>query len=1401
MPRSFRLAPFAFALLAALPAAGEPLAVEEVPAPLQPWVDWVLDGHEEARCPRAPGGERRCAFPAELVLELHEEGGRFEQTWRVLSDSFVRLPGEDKRWPLDVRRGGVPAVVVPREGAPSVRLPAGEHTLTGVFEWQELPEALRIPPETALLRLKVRGEARVVTSREDPGRVWLARQVADDKAAVSRVDVRVHRKLVDAVPLRLESELELEVSGEGREEDLGVVLPEGFAPLSLSGGLPARLEPDGRLRVQVRPGSYKLRLVARHGGNPASLALPKRAEAGLLPKEEVWVFEASPSLRVVRVEGVEAIDPARTRLSEAWKRLPAYRMTEESRLSLVEVRRGDADPGPDQLVLRRTLWLDFDGKGLTLKDELNGTLGRSHRLEMRPPMKLGRISVDGEDQFITKLEGAIGEGVELRSRSVLVSADSRYEGDVSEVPIGWAHDFQSAQVTLHLPPGWRLFDASGVDRVDRSWLRRWTLLDLFLVLIVALALGRLYGPVWGVVALVGLGLTVTEPDAPRWAWLVVAAPEALVRVLPEGRTKKLTRAFRGLSLLVLLLFVVAFSATQVRQGMYPALEDTWHSGGGAGFTLATAAPPAAPGYEAQQAQAEYAADESFLEGEMDKANVASIRQRSMSKNDYEYAQKKLKAFDPNARVQTGPGLPRWTWRSVNLAWSGPVDGSEALTLRLLPPPLNLALAFVRVFFLALLTLCLLGLPGRLWPKALRSRHHRVGLFSTFSLLALVLLVAPAARAEAPAPPSEALPSHALLKDLKDRLLRPPPCEPQCASAGRLHLETDQERLRLRLEVDALADVTVPLPGSARQWLPSTVVVDGRRATALALGASGSLEVALAPGRHQVVLEGPLPRRETVQLPLPLKPHRIDVHAEGWTVDGVHDDGTCDDNLQLNRQRVEEGKGAELESAPLPPFAVVERSFALGLDWTVETRVTRMSPEGAAIVLELPLLPGEHVTSADVRVERERALVNLGPSAQEISWRSTLKERPLLELTAPEDAPFAEVWQVVASPIWHVETKGIPPIHDEGGAGPSFRPWPGEKLVLEVSRPTGTGGQTLTVDSVDERVRPGERATDVTLLLELRSSRGDEHTFSLPEGAELTSVRIDGRDTPLRLEGHKLTLPLVPGRQRVELSWREKRGISALFSTSAIDLGTPSVNPNVQLHLPAGRWVLFAYGPRLGPAVLFWSLLFVVLVISLGLSRVRSVPLGFLQWFLLGVGLTQVPLVTSALVAGWLLALGWRKQRPELSPLWFNLRQLALLGWTLVAAGVLIAAIREGLLGAPDMQVEGNGSSSLTLRWTHDRASGPLPQGTVLSVPLLVYRGLMLAWALWLAYSLVKWARFGWEAFSTGGLFKRSPPKPKRPSPAPNLNVPPGAPTSAAPLSTADLATPRENPDDEGSQQG
>ena len=65
----------------------------------------------------------------------------------------------------------------------------------------------------------------------------------------------------------------------------------------------------------------------------------------------------------------------------------------------------------------------------------------------------------------------------------------------------------------------------------------------------------------------------------------------------------------------------------------------------------------------------------------------------------------------------------------------------------------------------------------------------------------------------------------------------------------------------------------------------------------------------------------------------------------------------------------------------------------------------------------------------------------------------------------------------------------------------------------------------------------------------------------------------------------------------------------------------------------------------------------------------------------------------------------------------------------------------------------NGSSSDNLIWFQDRTESELPQIWLLSVPVSVYRGLMLVWALWLAFRLIAWLRWGWQGFASPVLWR------------------------------------------------
>jgi hypothetical protein len=272
---------------------------------------------------------------------------------------------------------------------------------------------------------------------------------------------------------------------------------------------------------------------------------------------------------------------------------------------------------------------------------------------------------------------------------------------------------------------------------------------------------------------------------------------------------------------------------------------------------------------------------------------------------------------------------------------------------------------------------------------------------------------------------------------------------------------------------------------------------------------------------------------------------------------------------------------------------------------------------------------------------------------------------------------------------------------------------------------------------------------------LRCSLGEDFLVELPAEAEITALTQNGKALPVRKDGRKLIIPLRPGEQKIVIQWKSSLPLGLLAQAGEVRLPVESANIQTILHVPQNRWVLGVAGPQRGPAVRFWGILICSLLAAVALGRAPGSPLRAVEWMLLAIGLTQVPLLAALSVVAWLFLLRWRggDRFQQLGWPKYDLIQLLLIILTAVALGVLISAVGEGLLGSPEMFITGNGSSRTLLRWFQARSDGLLPRPGILTISIWWYRFAMLAWALWLAAALLRWLRRGWQDFSRGGFFR------------------------------------------------
>ena len=1349
-----------FILAATAVAATLSAAEPAVPPVLQPWKDWVLEdvpaAHSPARFDNA--SQRLPVWPTALEMNVQAEAGTFSLEVTAFDEAWVALPGGPGHWPQDVRADGQAVPVIRRDSAPSVKLRAGRHQLTGRYRWDALPENLPIPPAIGVLRLTLNGQPVEAPNWDSQGLLWLQRTPAE-AADEDQLSVKVYRLLRDGIPMWLTTAVELTVTGKSREVELGHALPDGWQVAKLECQLPCLVDDAGLMKVQVRPGTWTATLTAFRTRPQETIAYA--AGTRPLAASELVALQPDPELRVAEFSGLEAVDASQTTFPQDWRAWPVFAWTPAQPFRLEEKMRGMGMEKPAPPNLRRELWLDEDGAALTFRDVIEGGAQQVWRLDVSPGQELGAVKARGVAQLITRNPGTGQPGVEVRDRVLSLEATGRSPVGRVLSATGWETVAGRVDCEWHLPPGWRLVALFGAEWVEGDWLTAWSLLDVFLLLVFSLAVQRLWGWRAGLVAFGAFVLAYHEPGAPRWTWLWLVVALAAARAL-AGVRHGLARHWPvvvGMAVLALLWTLVPFVTRQVTGLLYPQLErpepsfSRWVTGGGevaatARYSYDKGGEPAAP------------------------AEAERFGQQAVMNSNLVYEQ--------SAQIQTGPAVPKWSWRSVRYGWNGPVKAGQTVRPILLSSGWQRGFIAVRLALLGtLLWLLLRRSGGAVTPASAASVMKPPPL--PVALIVAVGCVAWALRAEAQEPaerpaavpalpagvPADGLlPSAEWLTALRDRLLKASDAFPHAAEIATAALKLEGRRLEATLEVHAALEVAVPLPGRLPAWLPLSVQVDGQSAAAVQR-LDGQVWVVVPSGVHQVAVTGALPPGREWEWSFPLPPRHLEIDAPGWTVTGLRPNGVPENQIFFTETEAGGASAAAYDRRDFQPLVAIERHLELGLVWRVRTVARRLTDPGTAIALTVPLLPTERLLTSSLNTADQRVEVRLGAQEESVEWRSELTPRESLTLQAEASDRWVERWHMEASPVWNVAMDGLAPLYQntEGSLVPVWRPWPGESVTLRATQPEAIRGQTMTVREVAYDTRLGGYQRSASLTLDVHASLGHELGIELPPDAEVTGLTSSGQRVPVRLSDGRVIIPVRPGEQSITLDWTAARPLEVRAGAETLRLPVESANVTTTLAVPAQRWVLWADGPLRGPAVRFWSLLVCALLFAWGLGAVPLPTLRRWEWALLLVGLTQTFLVGAFFFVLWIFALAARGRHGPRARSWigFNLGQLALAFGALLAAGVLVSVLHVGLLGDPRMFISGEGSTPSHLRWFQPRSGSELPTPSILSVSIWFYRLLMLAWALWLAFALLRWVKWGWQQFTAGGLWRARPKKPAKPT--------------------------------------
>lgn len=1312
-----------------------------IPDALKPWESWATWSDDALRLsPTVYSDPRKpiAFWPSELRISAADTGAAFRQTVTVYSDSWMPLPGDATRWPTDVKVNGQPAAVLAQDKRPAIRLTPGTREITGTIPWKSMPQNIQLPREVGIIALDVDG-AKVETPLWDAsGKLWLKRDASPEEAAgPDSMTVNLYAVLEDGIPLWLRLRAELIVSGKSREEDLGTLLPEGWKISTVNCPIPVAVEENGQAKAQVRAGKWTINLSAFRIDDARELRFAPQAQPAA--DSMLLGFRAKPDFRVLELTGGAPVDVTMTTFPDDWRDVPVYRWALDDQLKLDERLRGMGQKAPEGLHISRSLWLDEDGRAFTFRDSIKGAMQRIWRLDAAPGQELGSVRANGEGQLITRNPESGAPGVEVRQRNITLEATGRMQAKPSLSATGWQTDADSLDVTLNLPPGWRLFALFGADWVQGDWLTAWSLLDIFVVLIFSLAVMKLWGFGPALLAFVALALSYREPGAPQLLWLALLAPVAILRFVPEGKLRTVVSIWKGATVLAVVFAVVPFLSAQIQQAIYPQLErvpNAWGSASGRAAKAleepqSVAAPAAAPLEEMEDKAGE--AKGSLAYSKTIPSYTAGrgrgpAQQQALNSNLAQFA---------NARIQTGPGVPEWTWRASRFGWNGPVTAAQTFRPVLIPAILERLLTVLRIATVIALLALLLG-----------RRMPRIPSAGVAAIAFAALLLPASARAQ--------FPDAAMIGTLRERTLEKTNLPPQTAEIPLVSLKLDDRKITVDADVHTASLAAVPMPGRLPAWSPLTVTVDGKPGAALRRD-DGYLWVALTPGVHNVRIEGMIGEASEWEWTFLLKPRRVRIEAPGWNTGGVNPDGVPEQQVFFSKQQKSTDTTAAYDRQDFQTLAVVEREIEIGLVRQVRTTVRRLTPTGKAIALNIPLLAGEKVLSGNVPLKNGAAEVRIAAGQEATSWQSELEDTAAIALATRENDSWVEQWRLLASPVWNFRLGGLAPVfaEDTGDLVPVWHPWPGEKASIDISGMEAVPGATVTVQRVKHSESLGDRQLNGALALSLTSSLGGDFQVGLPSAAQVTSLTLGGQEIPVRLDNGRIVVPLRTGAQELSVAWKTAAKLGARTQVEAIRLAVDSANVETEVTVPSNRWVLWAHGPQRGPAVRFWIVLAFSLLAAAVLGRIKSSPLRTGEWMLLGIGLTQVSLPEALIVIAWLFLLAWRGRDgfQKFQNTSFNLLQILIMGATLVALSILVHAVGAGLLGSPEMFIEGNGSSGGLLRWYLARTGEELPRPWILSVSIWWYRLAMLLWALWLATATLRWLVRGWSAFTSGGALR------------------------------------------------
>ena len=1223
------------------------IVLAEEPQWTQEWTEWIFNEYPELQCIDTD----HCVWMGGLQIELFPDQANFSIKGQVDTDSWVPLMGDIHNWPINVRLDQTYIPVVQRNNMPWVYIPKGSFALTGSIIWNQIPEMLPIPKNIGLIQIF---ENKPDGSRNG-AKVQLPIQLDDNhhlrlqKQSQETQDYRlqVARKLTDDIPLELETCFQIQVSSHSQNIELGSLLSTEHRLHNITSLIPKWFDGTGSLWVHAPIGEHQVCVVTLLPGTLEEIAFPNTPPNW--PQQEYWTFKSNPMLRTVQLGNAIAVSAEHSQIPDSWKSLPTYMVPKDTIVELKEFRRGNPSPPPNTLYLQREIWPKLNEDGFWIEDHITGTMQQNWQF---------KPSADIEDNFeITYAESnQHAQSImlddtntpQISQRHSNVTLKIQSQTHQDNIHInGWDSDFESISTTLHLPPRWKLIYWNTLQ--NKSPFGMIGIAQILLLLFYGIFFQHKHPLIHKILHIIGvLAGSLCAPFI-TLLWQVCA----------------LGFYFKNACKHIMPL------------GLFFVILMTWES----------------------LKPSDFSQHNAFLHTPAVLEDIGSMNirhQKDFSKIT-QYAQEQNHAYV----VQMGYGTPQWQGEIIRSTWPEGVQIDEPLSIVVLKETeQNIAL------FFAIFCILLLG-----WNSYKRE----------ISMILFLCCIVPPSHAETPATmPSDiaiiADPSTHLLSTETQNILinhaKKSICTIECGDISLVEISiTNQNQMTIDLEVHAINDTWIILPGPTNSWRPQKLFLDDEAFWAVSESSDHFLQARIPKGISHIQLQGPID--PITQLFWPHLPKRVNFPSENWNIEGLHSDGTIDANLLFKK---EDAQNEQWESTAK---LLLKRELRFDQEWRMQNTLLSQSSKAQPLNLQLPLLEGEKPILGDFTIEGENINITLRAKDSQISWTSLLSENSVYELQALSKGLLSEHWYIECAAQYLCRFEGLTPITytSTNGAQQGFwKPLPNEKLQIQTEKLTAAQGTSYRIDQVQIHHNIGLQNIKSRSTFQIHASQNGTLTLNLPQQSTITALLIDQSPFPFTQE---LLIPFEIGLQNITVEWSQPN----TGAIASLQFPTEFSNITVQTrHNDQTDWIYVSNFWWHHPSRLPISILFLVLC-ALILARNPRSNISFGSWMMGLIGFLHF-----GWAMGIVLLIGFLTLQ--------NLQQNLQRKWRVLMMGFFVGMVALALL----LQVTGMIDSAWFISnqaqtWYTDFWKDEIPTIHYISIPSWISSVIILLWCGWMLWNL------------------------------------------------------------------